>query len=112
MAFANISDRGRVRRTERCNSNSRIVMKRAWSMAHRAQALFGGRAPQYLAQALRFAWAERNADPLVIECRSIIADIRARKAGTGPKAPRLSPGLLAAAARRRGHLGSYVAHAW
>lgn len=54
-------------------------MKNAWAMVRRAQDIFGGPARQYIAEALRIAWRELNGSGLILEYRSLIADIREQK---------------------------------
>lgn len=53
------------------------VMKDAWRAARKAQTIFGGSVRQYIAEAMRQAWAELLADPVYQETRRIIARSRA-----------------------------------
>ena len=55
-------------------------MRDAWAMVRRAQTLFGGNARQYIAGALRQAWAARNSNDVVLECRKIRNELRAQRA--------------------------------
>jgi hypothetical protein len=55
-------------------------MKDAWAMVRRAQAIYGGNARQYIAEALRLAWAALNSNGVVLEFRKIRDEIRAQKA--------------------------------
>lgn len=46
------------------------IMKRAWAIAKEAAVKFGGKASEYIAEALRLAWAEFRAPQLItIELR-------------------------------------------
>jgi hypothetical protein len=86
-------------------------MRRAWLMVRRAIPIYGGTARQYLAAALRLARAGLNADPLVQQCRVIIAASRAQRAASAPSAAALSRGFRAAASRHAARRGSYALHA-
>lgn len=66
--------------TKRSNHKAKIAMKRAWELARKGRSIFGGSVRQYLAEALREAWAALKADPVVREAEKIIAGIRAAKA--------------------------------
>ena len=97
----------------RARPSARTSMRRAWAMARRGATIFSGHPREHLAAALRIAWAELNADPVVLECRRIIAETRARKrANAACTAPALSAGLRAAASRRRARLGSLSLSGW
>lgn len=63
--------------SRRRNPSAKLAMKAAWKLVRRAQAIFGGNARLYIAEALRQAWAELNADPVELECRRLIAQLRA-----------------------------------
>ena len=56
-------------------SQATRVMRRAWRIAEKAAAVFGGRKSDFFREALRQAWAEEK-DPSA----SILNDIRQRKA--------------------------------
>lgn len=43
------------------NKNKAIIMKRAWTTAKQAQATFGGKVIEYIAEAMKTAWAEYKA---------------------------------------------------
>jgi hypothetical protein len=62
------------------HSTARSAMIEAWSLARRGATIFGGPVRTYLAEALRQAWAELKADPVVQEVDKIISAIKARKA--------------------------------
>jgi len=82
--------------------SSKFVMLEAWALARRGQTIYGGSVADFLPEALRITWAAYNANPVTIETRKIIAEIRAKKAALANGADqraRLSRGLRAAAAR-------------
>ena len=65
------------------HSTGRLAMVKAWRMARRGATVYGGPVRSYLREALRIAWAEILADPVVQEVNKIIAEIKAAKsAGT------------------------------
>ena len=51
----------------------------AWHVARRAQAIYGGQVREYLRMALVLAWDEALSDPVVQECRKMIAEARAQR---------------------------------
>ena len=83
------------------NPDARHAMRDAWRLARRGQTLYGGKVRDYLAEALRIAWAEVKADPIVQECKRIIAATRARKAAGTWRHPALT-------ARRYGYGGAWI----
>ena len=76
-------------------------MRAAWAMVRKAQSIYSGNLRQYLAEALRLAWADLNSNPVVQEFRSIIRDIRAKKA-----AGTFRPG------RQSAYRAAYYAASW
>ncbi len=64
----------------RTNRKARLAMRDAWAMVRRACTLYGGTARQYISEALRIAWAELKANPIVQETDRIIAETRKLKA--------------------------------
>ena len=62
------------------HATARRAMIEAWSAARQGQAIFGGSIRSYLAEALRQAWAELLADPVVQEVAKLIAAIKGRRA--------------------------------
>ncbi|MDA8230737.1 MAG: hypothetical protein M0006_05310 [Magnetospirillum sp.] len=83
-----------TRKSTFATRNASLAMRDAWRMARKGALVFGGKARQYLASALRAAWAEIKADPVVQEVQKIIAEFRARPTTTGTRrgAARMSYG--------------------
>lgn len=63
----------------RTNHKASLAMTSAWRHARRFQTLRGGSVVTYLSEALKMAWAELRANPVVAEVDKIIAEIRAAK---------------------------------
>lgn len=88
------------------------VMRRAWAMSREARTLYGGPVRSFMAEALRLAWAEAKADPLLTEIGKMIASARARRTAiqnTDQELRARFPGMYAAASRGRlGGRGSDV----
>ena len=61
------------------NPTAKCAMRDAWAMVRRAQAIYGGNARQYIAEALRLAWAALNSNAVVLEFRKIRDELRAQK---------------------------------
>jgi len=60
-------------------TKSKLAMSRAWDMARKGQTIYGGPVKSFLREALRLAWADLNADPVMNAFDSMIADIRSGK---------------------------------
>lgn len=68
------------KRTPSHNPTATCTMRDAWILVRHAQTLYGGGARQYIAEALRLAWAALNANPVVLEFRKIRDELRAQRA--------------------------------
>lgn len=64
-------------------ADQRLVMRRAWASARKAQAIYGGTVRQYIAEAMRQEWADLLANPVRQEVAAIIASIRAHRQTPG-----------------------------
>jgi len=87
------------------NPSAKFAMVNAWRLAREGWAIYGGSPRQYIAEALRIAWAELKSDPVHRACVQMVAEIRAARANPQPS-PQLSPGLMAAAHRWRARHGA------
>ena len=89
---------------------ARAALINAWGDARIAARKFGGSARQYIAAALRDAWAALKVNGYAIAAASIILAMRAERAA--PRNAKLpSVGFLAAVIRHKTRLGRSYSHA-
>lgn len=83
------------------NPKAKLAMEWAWRYARRLQTLRGGSVCQFLSEALKQAWAEVKANPVVNEAYKLIAEIRAAKlSNPTPYIPRRPRGYVFGCAQR------------
>lgn len=75
-----------------------IAMKRAWQLARKGAAVFGGSPRQHFAEGLRAAWADVKADPFMRAAADLFAATAASR--TAPAVPK-SAGYWRYGTRRR-----------
>lgn len=62
---------------------TRKIMQDAWRLARRAQTVFGGHVRQYIAAAMRQAWTDHKANPVVAEIADVLSGVRRSAARRG-----------------------------
>ncbi len=83
------SARGRAR-SHHTYRKGRTAMRLAWGMIREGRPVYGGTVREYRSEALRIAWAEVKADPVILELDKIFAQGRAMRADPNHRQPRQS----------------------
>lgn len=71
-------------------THAKLAMQKAWRIARRGWAIYGGSVREYFSEALRIAWKEIKEHPVTQAAEDLVARMRALRGKPSPLADHLS----------------------